>query len=44
MLSRPSSASNPGDYELRVTVVQEGVAWFEDLNPENAWVTTVVVA
>jgi len=33
----------PGTYELRVTLVQEGVAWFDDLDPGNAWGTTVVV-
>jgi hypothetical protein len=30
-------------YELRVTLVQEGVAWFDDLDPRNGWGTTVVV-
>jgi hypothetical protein len=33
----------PGVYELRVTLVQEGVAWFDDLDPTNAWEATVVV-
>jgi hypothetical protein len=33
----------PGVYELRVTLVQEGVAWFDDLDPRNAWKATVVV-
>ena len=33
----------PGLYELRVTLVQEGVAWFDDLDPSNAWGTTVAV-
>jgi hypothetical protein len=33
----------PGVYELRVTLVQEGVAWFDDLDPENACAMTVVV-
>ena len=35
--------ATPGVYELRVTLVQEGVAWFDDLDPSNAWGTTVVV-
>ncbi len=35
--------ATPGVYELRVTLVQEGVAWFDDLHPGNAWGTTVVV-
>ena len=35
--------ATPGVYELRVTLVQEGVAWFDDLDPANAWGTTVVV-
>jgi hypothetical protein len=30
-------------YELRVSLVQEGVAWFDDLHADNAWGTTVVV-
>ena len=34
----------PGIYDLRVTLVQEGIAWFDDLDPSNAWGTTVVVA
>lgn len=33
----------PGVYELRVTLVQEGVAWFDDLDPRNVWGTRVVV-
>jgi acetolactate synthase I/II/III large subunit len=33
----------PGTYELRVTLVQEGVAWFDDLDPANAWAATVMV-
>jgi len=36
--------AKPGAYELRVTLVQEGVAWFDDLDPRNAWVRTVLVA
>jgi hypothetical protein len=28
--------AEPGAYELRVTLVQEGVAWFDDLNADNA--------
>jgi len=35
--------AEPGVYELRVTLVQEGVAWFDELDPCNAWGTTVVV-
>jgi hypothetical protein len=35
--------AEPGVYELRVTLVQEGVAWFDDLDPGNVWGTTVVV-
>lgn len=36
--------AKPGAYELQVTLVQEGVAWFDDLDPRNAWVRTVLVA
>lgn len=35
--------ATPGVYELRVTLVQEGVAWFDDLDPRNVWGTTVEV-
>ena len=27
----------PGDYRLIVTLVQEQVAWFDELDPRNAW-------
>ena len=33
----------PGVYELRVTLVQEGVAWFDDLDARNVLGSTVVV-
>ena len=35
--------ATPGVYELRVTLVQEGIAWFDDLDARNVWGTTVVV-
>jgi hypothetical protein len=35
--------AEPGAYELRVTLVQEGVAWFDDVDPGNVWGTTVTV-
>jgi hypothetical protein len=33
----------PGAYELRVGLVQEQVAWFDDLNPADGVVATVQV-
>jgi hypothetical protein len=30
-----TAPSEPGVYELRLTLVQEGVAWFDDLDPRN---------
>lgn len=35
--------AEPGVYELQVTLVQEGVAWFDELDPQSVWGTTVVV-
>ena len=36
--------AEPGVYELRVTLVQEGVAWFDELHPENALRTSVRIS
>jgi acetolactate synthase I/II/III large subunit len=33
----------PGDYRLAVTLVQEQVAWFDDLDEQNAWSGSVRV-
>jgi len=35
--------SAPGEYELRLTLVQEGIAWFDELDPRNAWSCCVEV-
>jgi hypothetical protein len=34
----------PGDYRLVVTLVQEQVAWFDELDPQNAWSGQVQIA
>ncbi len=34
----------PGTFRLSVTLVQEGVRWFDDVDPESAWSATVEVA
>jgi acetolactate synthase-1/2/3 large subunit len=34
---------HPDDYVLVITLVQEGVAWFDELHPQNAVCTTVQV-
>ena len=36
--------AEPGVYELRVTLVHEGVAWFDELHPENALRTSVRIS
>jgi hypothetical protein len=36
--------STPGTYDLRVTLVQEGIAWFDDLDPRNALTQPVLIA
>ena len=33
----------PGSYQLRITLVQEWVAWFDDLDPANACLLDVIV-
>lgn len=33
----------PGEYEVRVTLVQEGVRWFDDVTPENGCTVAVTV-
>jgi hypothetical protein len=40
---RVTSPQMPGVYMLRVTVVQEGVAWFDDLDSSNAMSAPVTV-
>ena len=32
-----ATPDTPGDYVLRVTLVQEQVRWFDELDPTNAW-------
>jgi hypothetical protein len=36
--------AEPGVYELRVTLVQEGVAWFDELHPGNALSASVRIS
>jgi hypothetical protein len=38
-----AAPSSPGTYELRLTLVQEGIAWFDDLDARNAWSARVRV-
>jgi hypothetical protein len=33
----------PGRYQLRITLVQEWVTWFDDINPENGCSLEVIV-
>lgn len=33
----------PGRYELRLSVVQEGVAWFDDIDPDNGAAARVAI-
>lgn len=40
---RVTTPEKPGRHSLHVTLVQEGVAWFDDLNPANALVSQVEV-
>jgi hypothetical protein len=41
---RVIAPQTPGRHTLRLSVVQEGVAWFDDIDPNNAASGTVVVA
>ena len=41
---RVAAPSAPGRYILRISVVQEGVAWFDDIDPENGAEQRVVVS
>ncbi|MCB0975337.1 MAG: DUF4915 domain-containing protein [Actinobacteria bacterium] len=36
--------TDPGEYELRVTLVQENVQWFDDINPMNMCTKVVRIA
>lgn len=44
VMIRVQAPAVPGEYELRVTMVQEFVAWFDDLDGGNAFSARVTIA